>query len=150
MLQVGTQAPDFTLPNEQETIVSLSSFRGSHAVVLIFYPGDNTPICTKQLCGIRDTYDAFTDAGAVVFGINPANESSHQTFAQKQHLQFHLLVDKDKSVAKEYKALLVDLGPLAIVNRTVYVIDKNGTIVFAERGTPDTNTILAALKNHPQ
>jgi peroxiredoxin Q/BCP len=144
MLQVGTRAPDFTLEDEQGNPATLSSFRGQ-AVVLIFYPGDQTPVCTRQLCGIRDAYDEFTAAGAVVFGINPGSSLSHQKFSQKYDFQFKLLVDKERTVARSYDVLVVSLGPLAVINRAVYVVSADGTIVFAERGTPDNETILTAI-----
>jgi peroxiredoxin Q/BCP len=145
MLAVGSEAPDFTLPDEQGTMVTLSSFRGSQPVVLIFYPRDETPGCTKQLCGIRDTYQAFEQDGAVVFGVNPSSEARHKEFAQRHNFPFRLLVDSDRSVAHNYKSLMLSLGPIAIVNRTVYVVGKDGKILFAERGAPSTETILAAL-----
>ncbi len=147
MLSVGTPAPDFTLPDQHGEQVTLSSFRGTQTVVLIFYPGDQTPVCTTQLCGIRDSYDAFAEAGAIVLGINNGSESSHQRFAQKYTFQFPLLVDNDRKVAESYGAVLFSLGPLGgIINRTVYVINKDGTIAFAERGNPPTAKILAAIQ----
>ncbi|NJN65214.1 MAG: peroxiredoxin [Chloroflexaceae bacterium] len=148
MLRVGTQAPDFTLEDEQGTQVTLSSFRGQ-AVVLIFYPGDQTPVCTRQLCGIRDSYDEFTAAGAVVFGINPGSPLSHQKFSQKYDFQFKLLVDRERAAARSYDVLVVSLGPLAVINRAVYVVGSDGTIIFAERGTPANETILAAIRGEP-
>lgn len=146
MLPVGSEAPDFTLPDEQGEMVTLSSFRGKQAVVLIFYPGDETPGCTQQLCGIRDTYQAFEAAGAVVFGFNPASGERHRRFVQRHNFPFRLLVDSDRTVARDYKALMLNLGPLAIVNRTVYVVGKEGAIRFAERGAPPTAKILASLE----
>jgi peroxiredoxin Q/BCP len=145
MLHVSDTAPDFTLPDEQGNTVTLSSFRGRQPVVLIFYPGDQTPVCTMQMCSIRDNYDAFTDAGAVIFGINPGNAPSHQKFAQRNKLQFHLLVDAEKEVAKMYDVMLLNIGRFAIINRTVYVVGTKGTIIFAQRGMPATETILQAI-----
>lgn len=145
MLSPGSVAPDFSLPDEQGNVVTLSSFRGGQPVVLIFYPGDQTPVCTAQLCGVRDQYEDFTAVGAVVFGINPGSRSSHQKFSQRHDFPFRLLVDEDSTVARQYESLMVRVGPLALVNRTVYVVGVDGTIVFAQRGSPDNETILAAL-----
>lgn len=145
MLHVGAIAPDFTLTDEQGHPVTLSSFRGNHPVVLIFYPGDQTPICTTQLCGIRDGYDAFEAVGAIILGINPASEFSHRKFSRRYNFPFPLLVDRERSVAKAYDVLLMNLGPFSVINRMVYVVGTDGTIIFAERGLPDNQTIINAI-----
>jgi peroxiredoxin Q/BCP len=145
MLSVGTPAPDFTLSDEKGNTITLSSFLGTQPVVLIFYPGDQTPVCTAQLCGIRDSYEDFIQAGATVFGINPGNATSHQKFSDKHNFPFPLLVDNESQTSKSYEAMLFSLGTLAVVNRTVYVINKDGIICFAERGNPPTKSIVAAL-----
>ncbi|HMD67661.1 MAG TPA: redoxin domain-containing protein, partial [Chitinivibrionales bacterium] len=80
MLDIGKTAPDFTLVSDKGDTVRLSDFRGNNYVVLIFYPGDQTPGCTKQLCAIRDDYAEFGKKGAVVFGVNPADAESHAQF----------------------------------------------------------------------
>jgi peroxiredoxin Q/BCP len=139
MLEKGTVAPEFSLVSDKGDTVKLSSFREKNSVVLVFYPGDQTPGCTKQLCAIRDDYEKFAAHGAVVFGINPADAASHANFVKKQHYQFSLLVDEKKSAAKMYGT-----DGLMIV-RTVFVIDKKGVIVFAKRGMPDDSEILAAI-----
>jgi peroxiredoxin Q/BCP len=146
MLRVGDIAPDFTLADEKGNEVMLSSFLKKQFVVLIFYPGDQTPVCTKQLCGIRDEYQDFAEAGAVVFGINPGSALSHKKFSEKHDFQFKLLVDKDKSVARKYDVVMMNLGPLAVINRTVYVVGHNGMIIFAQRGTPSNEQILKAIR----
>ncbi len=147
MLEVGTTAPDFTLPTADGDIITLSSFRGAQPVVLIFYPGDQTPVCTMQLCGIRDGYEDFTAAGVVVFGVNHGNSLSHRKFSEKHNFQFPLLVDSDRTVSLAYDTVLVNIGPFAIINRMVYVVGKNGKIIFAQRGTPSNETILAAIES---
>jgi peroxiredoxin Q/BCP len=139
MLEKGTVAPDFSLVSDKGDTVKLSNFRGKNSVVLVFYPGDQTPGCTKQLCAIRDDYEKFAVQGAVVFGVNPADAKSHANFVKKQHYQFPLLVDENKAVAKMYGT-----DGLMIV-RTVFVIDKKGVIVFAKRGMPDDSEILASI-----
>jgi len=144
MLAIGELAPDFTLPDEQGNLHTLAALRGQNPVVLIFYPGDQTPVCTMQLCEVRDKYEEFTAAGAVVFGINPSDTQSHKQFAQRYNLQFHLLVDKDKQVAQQYQA--VDgWGFLSITKRAVYLIGLDGRIIFAKPGRPNPAEILAVL-----
>jgi peroxiredoxin Q/BCP len=140
MLAIGSQAPEFSLSADTGDTVRLADFQGKKYVVLIFYPGDQTPGCTKQLCAIRDDYSQFEKKNAVVFGVNPADKESHKAFAAKQHYQFPLLVDKGKMVAAKYGA-----GGI-MVQRTVYVIDKNGKIAFAQRGMPSDAEILASIK----
>jgi thioredoxin-dependent peroxiredoxin len=140
MLSAGTLAPDFSLLSDKGDTVRLSDFRGKKSVVLIFYPGDQTPGCTKQLCSIRDDYPLFEKKDAVVFGINPADADSHKAFVTKQNYQFPLLVDKDKKVAAAYDANGI------FIQRTVYVIDTAGNIVYAKRGMPPDSEILGAIK----
>jgi peroxiredoxin Q/BCP len=108
--------------------------------VLILYPGDATPVCTQQLCAIRDEYAQFREANAVVFGINSGGANSHQQFAQKHQFSFPLLIDKGNIVTKRYGAK----GLLA-AKRTVYVVGLDGTIIFGQRGKPDNATILKAI-----
>jgi|SRR5271157_4075076 len=139
MLEPGTQAPDFTLQSDKGDTVRLSDFKGKNFVVLVFYPGDQTPGCTHQLCAIRDDYSKFQEKGAFVFGINPADKESHRRFVEKQRYQFPLLVDADKKVAAQY-------GTNGwMIQRTVFVIDKEGKIVYAKRGMPPDSEILEAI-----
>jgi thioredoxin-dependent peroxiredoxin len=141
VLSVGTQAPDFTLGDQDGNLVRLADFRGKKNVVLIFYPGDDTPGCTKQLCAARDDYAAYQAAEAVVFGVNPQSPQSHKDFIAKNNYPFPLLVDQDMKVAALYRCQ----GDQKNV-RTVYGIDKNGTIVFAQPGMPETAEILKSLQ----
>ena len=138
-LAVGQKAPEFTLKDQNQKEVKLSDFAGKKNVVLVFYPGDQTPGCTHQLCAIRDDYAKFQEKGAVVFGINPADKESHRRFVEKQHYQFPLLVDIDKKVAAQYGTNGF------MIQRTVYVIDKEGMIVYAKRGMPPDSEILQAI-----
>jgi thioredoxin-dependent peroxiredoxin len=140
MLTVGTVAPAFELKDAGGTLYKLADFSNRKFVVLIFYPGDETPVCTKQLCEIRDDYTSFEKRDAVVFGVNPASGASHNKFAEKNKLQFPLLIDEKNSVAASYGT------KAAIMNkRTVYVIDKAGKVIFAQRGKPSVAEILAAI-----
>lgn len=144
-IDVGAKAPDFTLIDQNGQSVKLSSFQGKSAVVLIFYPADQTPGCTKQLCSARDDDADYKKAGVAVFGVNPGSEESHQKFINKHNLTTPLLVDKGMAVATQYDAVM-GFGPLKIVNRTVIGIDEAGKIVFYKRGMPGTAEILAAIK----
>ena len=101
MVEEGQEAPDFELTSDAGERVRLSEFRGK-PVVLYFYPRDDTPGCTKQACAIRDSYDDFTERGAVVLGVSPDEESSHVKFKQKHGLPFTLLADPEHEVAEAY------------------------------------------------
>jgi len=138
-LPVGSTAPDFTLADDAGQNVSLSSLRGKN-VVLVFYPGDNTPGCTKQLCQMRDNWDRLKANNIQVYGVNPQSARSHADFRQKQKLPFPLLVDQGQRLAKLYHAN----GPF--VKRTVYLIDADGRIRLGRRGAPPPDEVLAALR----
>ena len=101
MLPEGTEAPGFTLPDADGKIVKLSDFAGK-TVVLYFYPKDDTPGCTTEACGFRDTSADFAKRGAVVLGISPDDSASHTKFAKKYKLPFTLLADVGAKVAKDY------------------------------------------------
>jgi peroxiredoxin Q/BCP len=140
LLRVGDKAPAFSLKDHNGNPVALSEFSGRKNVVLVFYPRDNTPGCTKQLCGIRDQYDLFADSETVVFGISSQGSRSHAAFIGKHGFPFPLLVDEEKEVISAYGCR----GTL-MTKRTVYGIDKEGTIVFARRGMPSSKEILDAF-----
>lgn len=142
ILAVGTAAPDFDAVDSEGNRVRLADLKGNSAVVLIFYPGDDTPGCTKQLCSARDSYGDYEKAGARVFGVNPAAADSHEKFRKKFSYPFPLLVDTDGKMIRDYGCR----GVAGITTRTVYVIAKDGTISFAKRGAPETSEILAAVK----
>ena len=124
----GDQAPEFTLPGTGGRSYSLSEFRG-RPVVLVFYPGDDTPVCTKQLNSYNDELSQFTDLQAVVLAISAQDVSSHERFSGKHGFEFPLLADVDKSVAATYGVL----GPLGFVRRSVFVVDRQGVIRYAHR-----------------
>ncbi len=135
-LAVGTPAPDFTLSDDAGNAYTLSALRG-RAVVLVFYPSDNTPVCTRQLCEFRDAWESLRRRGVEVFGINPGSAERHAGFRAKRRLPFPLLVDERQQVASLYNAD----API-IVRRTVYRIDPDGTIAFARRGTPSPEEVM--------
>ena len=135
-LKAGTPAPDFSLPDDSGRVVTLSALRGKR-VVLVFYPADDTPGCTKQLCQFRDDWSQARAAGVEVFGVNPGNARSHGKFREKFKFPFPLLVDQGQRVAALYHASGL------IVKRTVYLIGKDGVIQFACRGMPPPSEVLA-------
>ena len=137
-LPLGSAAPDFSLPDESGRMVTLSALRGKN-IVLVFYPGDNTPGCTRQLCEFRDHSKLVRERGVEVFGVNPQSAKSHDSFSRKFQSPFPLLVDKGRHVAKLYNASGL------IVKRTVYRIGPDGVIRFAQRGMPKPSEVLAAL-----
>ena len=125
---VGDKAPDFTLPGTGGQAYSLSQYSGK-TVVLVFYPGDDTPVCTKQLNCYNNELAQFTDVGAQVLAVSAQDLASHERFATKHGFQFPLLSDTDKSVAGLYGTL----GPLGFPRRSVFVIDAQGIVRYAHR-----------------
>jgi peroxiredoxin Q/BCP len=126
-VKVGDSAPDFTLPSQTGTNVSLRDFRGKQAVVLYFYPKDDTPGCTAESCAVRDQYEVFKAAGAEVIGVSGDTQESHQRFASKHNLPFILLSDKGDQVRKQYGATAAfGLFP----GRVTYVIDQEGVVRY--------------------
>jgi len=122
--EIGEQAPDFELPGTDGTF-HLSDHRGER-VVLLFYPGDNTMVCTKQFCSYRDRPDEFAALNATVVGISSQDLVSHQAFTAKHGLTVPLLADVDKQVAKSYDAFSPRVG----VKRAVIVIDEGGIVRY--------------------
>ncbi len=121
-VDVGDVAPDFELPGTGGKTYKLSDYRG-RKLVLAFYPGDFTAVCTKQFCSYRDQGDRLDQLGADVLGISPQSVESHERFTQEKSLNVPLLADEDKSVAKAYGVLA---GPM--VRRAIFVIDEKGVI----------------------
>ena len=141
MLEVGMDAPDFSVSDDEGNMVNLADFRGKKGVVLIFYPMNETPGCTSQLCAARDAWADYQTANVQVFGVNPATEKSHRSFSENHSFPFPLLADTEKQIVKSYGC-----EGLLATKRTVYGIDKDGKIVFAQRGMPSTQEILAPFK----
>ncbi|MBD2137666.1 peroxiredoxin [Anabaena sp. FACHB-1237] len=126
-IKIGDTAPNFTLPSQNGTNVSLSDFRNQKAVVLYFYPKDDTPGCTIESCAFRDQYQVFKNAGAEVIGVSGDSPESHQKFAAKHNLPFTLLTDKGDQIRKQYGATMA-FG--FIPGRVTYVIDKEGIVRY--------------------
>lgn len=139
---LGKPAPPFSLPSTEGHTISSDEFRGKQALILIFYPGDDTPGCNKQLCALRDDYVQVTAAGAQVLGINPAGLDSKTAYKQKFQFPFPLLSDETKETAKAYGAL----SPEGKISRTVVVIGKEGSVRWVQPGMPNDDEILAHLK----
>ena len=150
MVEEGREAPDFELTSDSGERVRLSQFRGK-PVVLYFYPRDDTPGCTKQACGIRDSYEDFGERGAVVLGVSPDKESSHVKFKQRYGLPFTLLADPEHEVAERYGVWVEKkyMGRTYMgIERSTFLIDKGGRIAkVMRRVKPDTHVakVLAAL-----
>lgn len=131
---VGNQAPDFSLPGTDGTdpgrrTYTLSEYRG-RPVVLVFYPGDNTPVCTRQLTSYTSDIDAFESVGAQVLALSPQSVESHEGFSCKQGgFAFPLLADEEKSVGDAYGVV----GPLGFYRRSAFVVDSAGVVRYAHR-----------------
>ncbi len=153
MLETGTKAIDFTLPDELSNPVTLSSFRGKK-VVLYFYPKDNTPGCTKQACAFKAAYDEFKREDIVVIGISKDSSASHMRFKEKYELPFILLSDTELNVIQAYdvwKEKKLYGKTYMGVTRSTYIIDENGVIIKTfEKASPANNAtdILQYLKEN--
>jgi thioredoxin-dependent peroxiredoxin len=150
-LKAGDQAPEFSLPADDGTIVTLGGLRGKN-VVLYFYPKDDTSGCTKEACEFRDSWKDVKKSGAVVLGVSPDPVASHQKFKQKYQLPFPLLADTDHSIASAYGAW----GEKSMygrkyqgILRTTFLIDPDGRVsrVFEQvRPAGHASEVLAALR----
>lgn len=150
MLEVGTKAPEFTLPDKDGNPVSLTDFAGKK-VVLYFYPKDNTPGCTRQACTFAGAYEDFKKINAVVIGVSKDSVASHQKFAEKHGLPFILLSDPELTAIQAYgvwqEKKLYGKVSMGVV-RSTFVIDKGGRIEkVMSKVKPDTNAaeVLAYL-----
>ena len=130
-LEVGDPAPDFALQSTRGEI-SLSKLRESGSVLLVFYPGDDTPVCTKQLCDYRDNLSVFADLGVRVVAINPQGLESHERFAEKYDLPFPLASDPDKSVCRAYGAI----GLLGSAKRALVLVGSDGNVRWQRSDLP--------------
>jgi peroxiredoxin Q/BCP len=142
----GEGAPDFTLPGTGGRDYTLSDFRG-RPVVLVFYPGDDTPVCTAQLRSYSDGMAAFDQLDAQVLGISPQDVASHERFAQEYGLRMPLLADTELAVANRYEIL----GPLGFYRRSIFVVDAGGVVRFARRSLTnlsfiDSGQLLSAVR----
>jgi peroxiredoxin Q/BCP len=127
-IKEGTPAPDFALPDSQGQTWRLSDQQGK-VVVLLFYPGDETPICTKQMCSVRDRWEDYLATGAEVVGISTDSVESHRNFAEHHDLPLRLLADTDRRVADLYGAQSLIPGKVA---RSVFVVDAKGVVRYRD------------------
>ena len=127
MPKVGDPAPDFSAAASDGTTVHVKDYIGKGDIVLYFYPKDDTPGCTKEACGLRDSFDEFKGLNAIVFGISFDSIESHRKFIGKYKLPFVLLADTDKKIAEEYG---VATPASHVANRVTFVIDKQGKIAY--------------------
>ena len=151
MLEVGTKAPAFTLPDKDGNLVSLSDYLGKK-VILYFYPRDNTPGCTRQAVAFAERFGAFEEKNAVVIGVSKDSAASHLKFAEKHQLPFVLLSDPDHQVLEAYgvwqEKKLYGKVSMGVV-RSTYLIDEQGVIEkVMPKVKPDTNAaeLLAYLE----
>ena len=145
MSLLNKPAPDFSLINSEGAKVSLSDFKGKK-VLLVFYPGDDTAICTKQLCSYSSGFEEFQNLNIEILGINKDSVESHKKFKEKYKLNLNLLSDPDGKVCKTYNAL-----GLIGVNRTTYLIDEESKIIFENTVLPifykDKDDIMTSIKS---
>ena len=125
-LRIGQQAPEFEKTTHKGETIRLAQLRGDKAVVLYFYPKDDTPGCTAEACSFRDAYEDFVDAGAVVVGVSADSLDSHEQFAAHHRLPFELISDEDGKLRKAYQVPTSMLGLLP--GRVTYVIDREGKV----------------------
>ena len=142
----GAKAPAFEAMDQNGALVRLADFQGKAAVVLYFYPKDDTPGCTAQACSLRDGISAIQAAGAVVLGVSADTSQSHKAFAEKFHLPFSILADPDKHIIEAYGVKMPLLG---FAKRVTFLIDRQGIVrkVIRDTRTKDHDQqVLALLK----
>lgn len=142
LLRVGSKAPAFAAAASDGKTYKLSDLLKRGPVALVMYPANNTPGCNRQLSCVRDEIADFVSHGIQPFGVNPAGVESHASFVEKMKFNFPLLSDPDRAIARAYHALKDDDRG---IQRSVYVIGRDGTIAFAQRGAPPVSEIVAAV-----
>lgn len=145
-LAVGQKAPEFALEGTGGKTYKLSDYRGQ-TVVLVFYPGDNTPVCTRQLQAYTEDWEQFEGLNAAVLALSPQDVESHEGFSCKHGFRFPLLADTDKQVGAAYGIL----GPLGFYRRSVFVVDRDGVIRYSHRSATSltyrsTDELVDAVK----
>ncbi len=142
LLPVGAPAPDFSANTTDGETVSLREFRDHRAVLLMFYPKDDTPGCTRQMCSARDEGNAFEAASVARFGVNPGSLESHRRFRDKYNLDFPLIVDAEKRIAEAYGVLNENGG----IQRATYLVGMDGRVLFAESGAHGATAVLEVAR----
>lgn len=143
-IKTGDRAPDFTATDQHGETLTLREFRGRQAVVLFFYPKDESPVCTAQACAFRDAFDEFVNAGAAVVGISQDSSDSHAKFAEHHQLPFRLITDSRGTIRKAFG---VPRSLILLPGRVTYVIDRQGIVrhVFNSQFQADRH-VSGALK----
>jgi thioredoxin-dependent peroxiredoxin len=146
---VGQSVPDFNAviqnPNGTENFNLNQTLKSSQKVLFIFYPGDDTPGCTTQLCGVRDVYATYQKYGVKVLGVNPANGESHLKFIKKYEYPFGIIVDEDKSIRELFGAVGSFFGK-PTTKRSVFLVDTDGKVIFRHFGQQDNEKIFEMLE----
>ena len=151
-VQVGQEAPDFTLKNTDMQDVTLSAFRGKKNVVLLFVPLAFTSVCTSELCSVRDSLNQYASLGAEVLGLSVDSPFALKQWKEKESLNFDLLSDFNREVVKAYGAQYELLGFKGVAKRAAFVIDKEGRVRYAEvledaRNVPNFEKIQETLRS---
>lgn len=142
LLPVGSEAPVFQAETTDGERIALPDFRGEQAVLMMFYPQDDTPGCTAQMCLARDEGARYAAAGVARFGVNPGSLDSHVQFRDKYALDFPLIIDTNAEIASAYGVLREGGG----VGRATYLIGRDGRIAYAQPGTHGADEVLEALR----
>jgi peroxiredoxin Q/BCP len=143
LLKVGSQAPKFSLPAYPSGTVSLDQFAGKKNVILAFYPKDDTPGCTKEMCSFSEDLSQFESGDTAVFGISCDAVDSHEKFAGKYNLKQTLLADVGGTVGKQFGVIAPGKET---ASRVLFVIDKNGVIKHIHEGMPENAKILEVIR----
>jgi thioredoxin-dependent peroxiredoxin len=145
-LNVGDFAPEFELLNQKGERINLYKVLDSgRKVMLVFYPGDMTPGCTGQLCGIRDVYKEYSKLGVVVYGINHSNAQSHQKFIDKENYPFDILVDENKMICIKY-GQTKKFFKATTIKRGVYLIGEDKKIHYIKQGYQNDQEVIELVK----
>lgn len=144
VLAVGAKAPEFNeVLATGNRRISLSDYAEKY-LIMVFYPKDQTPGCTKQLCALRDDIAMFECLNTEILGVNPGSLESHERFVKAQRYPFPILVDTDAVITKAYGAQKPEGG----VQRTVYIVGPDGSVVFAQQGMPSDEQLAEAIRQH--
>jgi peroxiredoxin Q/BCP len=143
LIEVGVDAPDIQATTGSGDAFRLSDQKGSSRVMLVFYPKDFTPGCTTQLVNVQRSLADMRAMGVEPYGVNPGDAESHEKFCDAYELQFELIVDADKRAATAYGALKPEGGIL----RSVFVIGRDGKVIFAQEGAPSWEEVSAAISD---
>ena len=146
-LAVGSKAPNFDLPATPDgNNVKLADFAGKN-LIIVFYPKDQTPGCTQQLCALRDDTDLFKGMNTEIIASNFDDLDSHNRFCEKQDYKMPILVDTDFTMARDYHALKVKDDGSKGIQRTVYILDGEGVVCYAVQGLPADTELVEAIKS---